>query len=127
MHVTTIWMLTPFTDEKGTLIIPGTHRQSNNPTGYNGINPSDPHPDEIEAEGEPGSVLVMDSPLWHAITPNRSNTQRVAMPIRFAPWWLNLDSLWPGLYERARLTEGGLLENLTRPFLKMYSSDCRTT
>ncbi len=39
------------------------------------------------------------------------------MPIRFAPWWLNLDSLWSGSDERARLTGGGLNENITPPVL----------
>ena len=37
------------------------------------------------------------------------------MPIRFAPWWLNLDSLRPGSDERERLTEGGLNENTVPP------------
>ena len=53
----------------------------------------------------------MDSRLWHAISPNQSAQSRVALPIRFAPWWLNLDSLRPGSDERQRLTAGGLAEN----------------
>ena len=39
----------------------------------------------------------------------------MAMPIRFAPWWQNLDSLRPGSDERERLTEGGLNENTVPP------------
>ena len=111
MHVTTIWMLTDFTAETGTRIVPGTHRQRNNPSGDNGVPPLEPHPDEITVSGEPGSVLVIDSRLWHAISPNQSTQSRVALPIRFAPWWLNLDSLRPGSDERKRLTAGGLAEN----------------
>ena len=53
----------------------------------------------------------MDSRLWHAISPNRSTQSRVALPIRFAPGWLNLDSLRPGSGERKRLTADGLAEN----------------
>jgi len=111
MHVTTIWMLTDFTAETGTRIVPKTHRECNNPSGDNSVPPLEPHPDEITVSGEPGSVLVMDSRLWHAISPNRSAQARVALPIRFAPWWLNLDSLRPGSDERKRLTAGGLGEN----------------
>ena len=111
LHVTTIWMLTAFTTETGTRIVPRTHRQRNNPSGDNGVPPLEPHPDEVTVSGEPGSVLVMDSRLWHAISPNRSAQSRVALPIRFAPWWLNLDSLRPGSDERQRLTAGGLKEN----------------
>ena len=115
VHLTTIWMLTPFTGETGTLIVPESHRESNNPTGNNGVPLHEPHPDEISVSGEAGSVLVMDSRLWHAITPNRSDQPRVAMPIRYAPWWLNLESLRPGSDERARLTEEGLTENTVPP------------
>ena len=34
------------------------------------------------------------------------------LPVRLAPWWLNLDSMRPGSDERERLTAGGLSENL---------------
>ena len=112
MHLTTIWMLTPFTAETGTLVVPGSHRQRNNPSGRNGVPPDQPHPAEINVQGEAGSVLVMDSRAWHARSPNRSNRARVILPIRFAPWWLNLDSLRPESDERDRLTAGGLKENV---------------
>ena len=111
LHLTTIWMLTPFTAETGTRVVPGSHRLDNNPTGGLDVDPDRPHPEEIAVEGPAGSVLVMDSRLWHAISPNRTGESRVAMPIRFAPWWLNLDSLRPRSDERDRLTAGGLSEN----------------
>ncbi len=111
MHLTSIWMLTPFTAETGTRVVPGSHRRDDNPTGGVDIDADLPHPEEIAVEGEAGSVLVMDSRLWHAISPNETGEPRVAMPIRFAPWWLNLDSLRPGSDERDRLTAGGMSEN----------------
>ena len=112
LHLTTIWMLTPFTADTGTLVVPGSHRRPDNPSGDACVDPHRSHPEEVAAEGDAGSVLVMDSRLWHAISPNRSGESRVALPIRFAPWWLNLDSLRPGSDERRRLTAGGLSENV---------------
>ena len=112
LHLTTIWMLTPFTADTGTLVVPGSHRRRDNPSGDVGVDPHRPHPQEVSVEGDAGSVLVMDSRLWHAIAPNRSGEPRVALPVRFAPWWLNLDPLRPGSDERQRLTAGGLSENV---------------
>ena len=106
MHMTTLWMLSKFAAETGaTAIVPGSHRSANNPTGNNGVDPSQPYPGEIRAIGEAGSVLVFDSRLWHASTPNLSDEARVGMAVRYAPWWLNLDTLMPGSPERVRMVE----------------------
>lgn len=64
MMVTTIWALTDFTADNGaTRIVPGSHRQ-----------PGHPDPDDdsmaVAAEMPAGSVLVMDSQLWHCGGPN---------------------------------------------------------
>ncbi len=64
MMSTTIWALTDFTADNGaTRIVPGSHRQ-----------PGHPDPDDesiaIAAEMPAGSVLVMDSQLWHCGGPN---------------------------------------------------------
>jgi len=64
MMVTTIWALSDFTAENGaTRIVPGSHRE-----------PGHPQPDDdtraIAAEMPAGSVLVMDSQLWHCGGPN---------------------------------------------------------
>jgi len=64
MMVTTIWALTDFTADNGaTRIVPGSHRE-----------PCHPEPDDdsraIAAEMPAGSVLVMDSQLWHCGGPN---------------------------------------------------------
>ena len=106
MHMTTLWMLSEFAPETGaTAIVPGSHRSPNNPTGNNGVDASQPYPGEIRATGKAGSVLVFDSRLWHASTPNLSDEARVGMAVRYAPWWLNLDVLMPGSPERVRIVE----------------------
>jgi hypothetical protein len=104
MHITTIWMLSPFSAETGgTLVISGSHRMSNNPTGGYGIGELEPHPTEVNAAGQAGDVLVMDSRLWHATAPNVTDEPRVAIVIRYAPWWLDLSILRPGSATRERL------------------------
>jgi ectoine hydroxylase-related dioxygenase (phytanoyl-CoA dioxygenase family) len=117
MHLTTLWMLSPFSSETGgTLVVPGSHRSDNNPSGDNGVDPNSPYPTEMQATGEAGDVLIFDSRLWHSVAPNHSDKPRVGMAIRWAPWWLNLDVLMPGSDERARMVdETGGRENSVRP------------
>lgn len=106
MHLTTLWMLSPFTHETGaTLVVPGSHRSPNNPSGDNGVNPLEPYPTEMQATGDAGSVLILDSRTWHATAPNITDKPRVGMAVRYAPWWLNLDVLMPGSDERARIVD----------------------
>lgn len=64
MMATTIWALTDFTAENGaTRIVPASHRD-----------PGQPDPDDesiaIPAEMPAGSVMIMDSQLWHCGGPN---------------------------------------------------------
>lgn len=117
MHITTLWMLSPFTCENGgTLIVPGSHRSNNNPTGNNGVDPNAPYPTEMQATGPAGSVLVMDSRMWHATAPNRTDQPRTSVVVRYAPWWLNLDVLMDGSDERTRIVdETGGTENNVPP------------
>ena len=106
MHLTTLWMLSPFTHETGgTLVVPGSHRAPNNPSGDNGVNPLEPYPTEMQATGAAGSVLILDSRTWHATASNQADKPRVGMAVRYAPWWLNLDVLMPGSDERARIVD----------------------
>ncbi len=114
MHLTTIWMLSSFTEANGgTLVVPGSHRASNNPTGNNGVSPEAPYSTELNLTGEAGSVLVMDSRLWHSTAANTSRDPRVAVVVRYAPWWLNLNVLRPGSEDRRILVdETGGTENL---------------
>ena len=67
MMSTTIWALTDFTADNGaTRIVPGSHRD-----------PGHPEPDDdsiaIAAEMPAGSVMVMDSQLWHCGGPNTTD------------------------------------------------------
>ena len=50
---------------------------------------------EQPIEGEAGSVLIMDSRLWHAIPPNNapSKEPRVAVAVRYSPWWMDSSTL----------------------------------
>jgi len=117
MHLTTLWMLSPFTQENGgTLIVPGSHKESNNPTGDNDVALYDPHPSEMNATGSAGSVLVLDSRMWHATAQNLSDEERVSVVVRYAPWWLNTRVLMPGSEERKMMVdETGLSENDQEP------------
>ena len=121
LHLSTIWMLTDFRDENGgTLLVPGSHRSGVNPSdGMEDVIDRDgPHPDEVHAEGTAGSVLLYDSRLWHAVAPNRANEPRVALIVRYAPWWLNLEVARPGSPEHEMMvieTEG---KNYAQPALK---------
>ncbi|HEX3683203.1 MAG TPA: phytanoyl-CoA dioxygenase family protein [Bryobacteraceae bacterium] len=103
LHLSAIIMLTDFSSENGaTLIVPGTHRRSSNPTGDIGVDPLAPYPNERSATGPAGSVLVYDSRLWHAAAPNTTDTPRVALTVRYAPWWLNLEVRRAGSPDHAR-------------------------
>lgn len=112
-HLTTLWMLSSFDEQNGgTLVLPRSHRKDNNPTGDDAIDPLTSFPGEINATGEAGSVLVMDSRMWHATSPNRTDSPRVALAVRYAPWWLNLEVLRPESDERRRMvTEADRREN----------------
>lgn len=105
MHISTIWMLSPFSAETGgTLVVPGSHRTSSNPAGGgNSVPEDDPYPTEMNVCGPAGSVFVSDSRLWHAVAPNRSREPRVAILIRYAPWWLNLNPTMIGTPEHTAM------------------------
>lgn len=91
MHVSAIFMLSPFNDETGgTLVVPGSHRSGTNLSGDNGVDLDAAHPSEINATGEAGNVLSFDSRLWHSVATNNSDHLRTAAIARYAPWWLNL-------------------------------------
>ena len=92
IHLSSIFMLSRFSAENGgTLIVPGSHRLPDNPSGENGVDRDAPHPKEINVTGGPGDVFLYDSRLWHSVAENNSDQPRVAMTVRYAPWWLNLN------------------------------------
>ena len=104
MHVTAIFMLSPFNEETGgTLVVPGSHRSPANPSGENGVDRDSPYPSEINAKGEPGDVLLFDSRLWHSVAPNHSDRPRTAVIARYAPWWLNLTVQKPGTPDHTQI------------------------
>ncbi len=104
LHLSSIWMLTPFNETTGgTLVVPGSHRMPDNPSGENGVDRNAPYPTEVNATGEPGSVLLFDSRMWHAVPPNMSDSPRVCIVVRFAPWWLNLEVSKAGSAEHQRI------------------------
>ncbi len=106
MHVLTMWMLTDFTHDNGaTIIIPGSHRLSDHPRKGGEIDPRQPYPGEQRLLGKAGSVAMLDTRMWHAIAPNVTSEDRVAVIVRYAPWWLNLDPLRPGTVDRADIVE----------------------
>ncbi|MCY3792616.1 MAG: phytanoyl-CoA dioxygenase family protein [Gemmatimonadetes bacterium] len=94
LHLSTIWMLTPFSAETGgTFVVPGSHRWPRNPAAGDmpAMDQDASYPTECQIEGTAGSVLVYDSRLWHAVASNQSKSDRVALIVRYAPWWLNLN------------------------------------
>lgn len=119
MHLTTLWMLSPFSPATGgTLVVPGSHRHPDNPTGDNGFDPMAPVPGEVNACGDAGDVLLFDSRLWHATASNTTDESRVALAVRYAPWWLDVSVLHGGSAKRTQMVdEPGVRENLV-PLLR---------
>ena len=116
-HLATLWMLSPFTEQNGgTLIMPGSHRANYNPTADCDIDPLSQLPGEMQPTGPAGSVLILDSRMWHATASNHTEEPRVALAVRYAPWWLNLDILMPDSDERKRMvTEPDRTDNEVPP------------
>ena len=55
--------------------------------------------------------FLVDSRVWHAVSPNITNADRVAVVIRYAAWWLNLNPTrpssqeWDPTYEQSRIDD----------------------
>ena len=106
MHLTALFMLTPFSRETGaTYILPGSHRAGTNPTDNSVLDRFEPLAGEMQVVGPAGSVLLLDSRCWHAAARTHSAEPRVACAARFAPWWLNLEVLRPNSFLRQRMVE----------------------
>ena len=115
MHLTSLLMVSPFTEKNGgTLIVPGSHRFPSNPTDPTlGIDLHAPYPGEYGVTGSEGNMIIFDSRLWHCAPANKSNQVRVALGVRYAPWWLNLEALDPmSDYRRQIVDEQGQTENV---------------
>lgn len=121
IHLSTIWMLTRFGAENGgTFVVPGSHRSNTNPAAeaITGVERDSPYATETQASGRTGSVLLYDSRLWHAVAPNRSCTDRVALIVRYAPWWLNLNPSMIGTPEHTSMVVETGGKNYESPPLK---------
>ncbi len=106
MHIVTMWMLSDFTQEGGgTIVVPGSHRRGEHPVRGGPVDPSRPYPGERQLVGKAGTVVAFDARMWHAVAPNRTDRVRVAVIVRYAPWWLNLDPLRPGTVDRQDIVE----------------------
>lgn len=115
-HLVTFWMLTDFRPENGaTIIVPGSHKKDWNPSAD--AHADKPHPGETRLIGEAGTVVVFDARLWHAEAPNVSTEERVSVIVRFAPWWLNLDTLRPGTVDHRNIVEANMGADSTVPAL----------
>ena len=93
MALTTVWMLSPYgPGSGGTWVVPGTHRNPKNPRNPNdGIDDRAPLPGEGQLQGDAGGVIVLDSRIWHSQAYNPSSEDRIAMVVRYAPWWLSAE------------------------------------
>lgn len=106
IYLTSIWMLSPFLPESGgTIIAPGTHRSGMDPTTDAMIDEKAPRATEIQVSGKAGSVVFLDSRLWHANADYNGPEPRVAMRVCYAPWWLNLQPIDPESPEGVRMSE----------------------
>jgi ectoine hydroxylase-related dioxygenase (phytanoyl-CoA dioxygenase family) len=106
LHLSSLWMLTDFdATNGGTFVVPGSHRSLENPAAdtMKHIDRDAPQPTEMQVKGTAGSVLVYDSRMWHAVAPNHSDQDRVALIVRYAPWWLNLTPTMVGLPDHSRM------------------------
>ena len=41
-------------------------------------------------------MLFCDSRLWHCVPDNKGHTPRVAIAVRYAPWWFDTSVVMPG-------------------------------
>ena len=70
-----IWMLSDFTESNGaTRVVPGTHLGGRAPEVLE--DPAAPHPEERLVTGEAGTVVVINSHMWHGTTRNDSDRAR---------------------------------------------------
>ncbi|MEE2658452.1 MAG: phytanoyl-CoA dioxygenase family protein [Candidatus Latescibacterota bacterium] len=121
LHLSSIWMISDFnTDNGGTLLVPGSHRVLQNPSSAElpDVDRDAPYPTEVHATGWAGSVLMYDSRLWHAVPSNNSDEARVALIIRFAPWWLSLEPTRPNSPEHTAMVVEAGGKDYASPLLK---------
>ena len=104
-HLVTFWMLSDFTPENGaTTIIPGSHLRRGATTDRS--RSGDTAKGTIrQLVGSAGDVGLLDARTLHAIGANSSSEDRVAVIVRYAPWWLNLAPLRLGSRDRRMIVD----------------------
>jgi hypothetical protein len=117
MTLVTMWMLTDFTpDNGGTLYLPGSHKRSYSPITPRGSSEwSQPLDTERHLVGKAGDVGVFDARTWHAVAPNHTSAERIAVIVRYAPWWLNLNPLRPGTRDRRDIVGENATDSQVEP------------
>jgi len=85
-HLTAHVLFSDFTAENGGILaVPGSHRRPTNPAYEPREKRFVAEPTEMNLTAKAGSVLIMDSRLWHAIAPNPSDFPRVSVVVEYAP------------------------------------------
>jgi len=78
-----VWMLDDFTEENGaTRMVPGSHRWRTLPPPEM----YDPHPQQQLVTGRAGTVVIMNSHMWHGGTANRTGAPRRAIHSYYTRW-----------------------------------------
>lgn len=84
-----------------TVVVPGSHLSGHYAT-------QDVHKHAVPIESRAGDLVIWDSRLWHATTPNRSQGTRWALLATYCRWWMkqhfNITGSLPEEYYR-RLTD----------------------
>lgn len=105
MAVTTLWTLTGAPDAPGaTLIVSGSHRTHDNPAVAPGYAADAPVASQMLPAVPAGSVLAFDSRLWHRHLP--ADKPFLWLDVQYAPWWLDLTGMMPGLADYEARAEG---------------------
>ena len=105
-NLVTMWMLSDFTRENGgTIVVPGSQRQHTSPHPGSHLDPMAVYEGETQLVGKAGDVAVFDARTWHAVAPNVTQEERVAVIVRYAPWWLNINPLRPGTRDRTFIVD----------------------
>lgn len=74
-----IWLLDDFTAENGsTRVVAGSHRSATSPRRAM-ADPAAAHPDEVRLIARAGTVIIVNSHVWHGGTTNHSDRQRRAL------------------------------------------------
>lgn len=81
-----VWMLDDFTKQNGAVrVVPGSHRWGRLPEEV--LEDSRCcHPEEILLTGEAGTVVIMNSHVWHGAAANRTERPRIAMHAFYTRW-----------------------------------------